>query len=147
MFDNLNFKTVTTTGRNVSNDPVSITHSVTEKKNEVLFRLSRETMDSCGMKYGDKVHVQFANNNTVCRIIKSDSVGSVTLSQQVKDSESSAGIIRLTYKPTLPNFIETESKQNGSPVTKVRYVHENGMIEYSKEQNAVTFQLKLESKK
>ncbi|EHH2456324.1 hypothetical protein J7X56_004595 [Vibrio parahaemolyticus] len=139
MFDNLDFKTVTTTGRGVSNDPVSIVHSHKTKKNEILFRLAREAMDKCGFVYGEKVHVQFAADNSVCRIIKSTKSGSVTLSQQVKDNPNSAGVVRLTYKSTLPDFLGKESRADNKKYNRVRYVHEDDKIQYDKDM--ITFQL------
>lgn len=139
MFDSLDFKKVTTTGRATSNDPVSITHSFKTKKNEIMFRLSRDVMDKCDFKYHDKVHILFAADDTVCRIIKSDQAGAVTLSQQIKGNENSAGLVRLTYKSSLPNFLEKESKDK--ILDRVRYVHEDDKIQY--DSGAVTFQLKL----
>ncbi|MDO6544285.1 hypothetical protein [Photobacterium sanguinicancri] len=140
MFDQLNFKTVTTAGRSTSNDPVSITHSHKTKKNEILFRLSRETMDKCGFTYGCKVHIQFAAEGTVCRILKSDASGAMKLGQQTKDNESSAGIVRLTYKDVLPNFLKIESEKDAKEYVRVRYINQDDMIQY--EDDTLTFQLK-----
>ncbi|MGF1762448.1 hypothetical protein [Aliivibrio kagoshimensis] len=143
MFDDLDFKTATaTSGRSGSNDPVSITHSFKTKKNEMLFRLTKECMDASKLTYGNKVHIQFAANNTVCRVIRTNDRSGVTISQQTKDNELSAGIIRLTYKNSLPNFLEIESKSKNLKINKVRYVHENDKIQYG--EGDVTFQLKLD---
>lgn len=140
-FDKLDFVTVTHGGRGSSNDPVSITHSFKTKKNELLFRLSRDVMDKAGLKYGDKVHIQFASDNTFCRIVASKESGSVTLSQQVKNFEQSAGLVRLTYRTSLPNFLEVEGLKLNKALKRVKYVHESDMLQCV--EGSVTFKLKL----
>ncbi|WP_260847956.1 hypothetical protein [Shewanella algae] len=147
MFDNLDFSTITTAGRSKSGDLVSITHSDSGKKNELMFRLSKEAMDKSGFEYGDKVVIQFAANDSVCRIMKSDSSGSVTLSKQVQTNPMSAAIIRMTFKYGMPNFLEKEQANHTTELVKVRYVHEDKQIQYDKDVGQVTFKLKLEEVK
>jgi hypothetical protein len=147
MFSNLedSFETINASGRSSSNDLVSISHVKGSKKEEVIFRINREAMNKAELNYKDKVQIQFADNNSVCRILKTDKGGSVTLSQQISNNDLSAGIIRLIYKPSIPNFIEMENK-NGlqtEPLTRVKYIHENEMIEYGNSQ--ITFKLKVDT--
>ena len=146
MFDNLDFKTVTSLGRSGSNDLISITHNDSGSKNELMFRLSKEVMDKSGFAYRDKVIIQFAQDDTICRIIKSDEQGSVTLSKQVQKNPFSASVIRLIFKYGLPNFLEKESKKDGKKYEKVKYVHEDNMIQYDPDFGQVTFKLKLDEK-
>jgi hypothetical protein len=146
MFDNLSFKTVTSLGRSGSNDLISITHNDSGSKNELMFRLSKEVMDKSGFAYRDKVIIQFAQEDTICRIVKSEEQGSVTLSKQVQKNPLSASVIRLTFKYGLPNFLEMESKRDGKQYERVKYVHEDNMIQYSSDIGQLTFKLKLEEK-
>lgn len=139
------FETINASGRSSSNDLVSISHTKGAKKQEVIFRINREAMNLAKLNYKDKVQIQFANNNTVCRILKTDKGGSVTLSQQISNNELSAAIIRLIYKPSIPNFLELENdkRDQDEPLTKVKYIHEDKMIEYGEAQ--ITFKLKLDT--
>lgn len=146
MFENLDFKTVTTVGRSGSNDLISITHNDSGSKNELIFRLSKEAMDKAGFEYKDKVIIQFAQEDTICRIVKSDEQGSVTLSKQVQNNAFSASIIRLVFKYGLPNFLERESKKDGKKYKKVKYIHEDNMIQYNIDNGQLTFKLKLDEK-
>lgn len=146
MFDDLDFKTVTSVGRSGSNDLISITHNDSGSKNELMFRLSKEVMDKAGFAYKDKVIIQFAQEDTVCRIVKSEEQGSVTLSKQVQNNPLSASIIRLTFKYGLPNFLERESAKDGKEYKKVKYVHEGNMIQYKADVGQLTFKLKLDEK-
>jgi hypothetical protein len=146
MFDNLDFTTVSAGARTKSNDPISITHNHKSKgKNELAFRLSKEIMDLSGLEYQDKVLIQFAENNSICRIAKSEDKGTVKLSKQVPNNSLSAGIVRLTFRYGLPDFIKKESEASGKNIVKVKYVHEDGMIEHLKDVGQITFKLKLES--
>jgi hypothetical protein len=140
MFDNLNFKAVTAAGKS-SSELVSITHSFKTKKNELLFRISHEAMERCGFQYQDKVQLLFANDNTVCRIMKSDKPGSVTLSQQTKKSDTSPAIIRLSFRAGLPDFLAQESKGTNKTFNRVKYLHKDDMIEFK--DGCLTFQLDL----
>ncbi|MEI4971552.1 hypothetical protein ACET9E_10005 [Aeromonas caviae] len=140
MFDNLKFKAVTTTGKSTS-EPVSITHSFKTKKNELLFRISSEVMEQCNFQYQDKVQILFASDNTVCRIQKSDKPGCVTLSQQSKKSEASPAIIRLSFRPGLPDFLTQESKVARKQFCRVKYLHKDDLIEFK--DGCLTFQLDL----
>ncbi|MCL1059663.1 hypothetical protein L2729_16965 [Shewanella gelidimarina] len=146
MFDNLDFKTVTSVGRSGSNDLISITHNDSGSKSELMFRLSKEVMDKAGFEYKDKVIIQFAQEDSICRILKSDEQGSVTLSKQVQKNPLSASIIRLTFKYGLPNFLERESKRDSKEYKKVKYVHEDEKIQYDSNIGQLTFKLKLEEK-
>lgn len=147
LFSNLDdsFKTINATGRSSSSDFVSITHVDGNKKQEVIFRMSKEAMKEAKLEYRDKVLIQFASENTVCRIVKSKQGGSVTLSQQISNNEMSAGIIRITFKQGIPNFLkqENDKKSPEEPFKRVKYIHEENMIEFNEGQ--VTFKLKLES--
>ncbi len=145
MFNNIEFKTVTSNSRSSSGGLVSIVHSKLGKKNEIIFRVSKEAMDLSGFLYGDKVVVQFGSDDGVCRITKSDNGGSVTLSKQVAKSDASAGVIRLTYKEGLPDFLKKESNIEMRNVVRVKYVHKEKMIEYNKVVGQVTFQLERDS--
>lgn len=146
MFENLDFKTVTSVGRSGSNDLISITHNDSGSKSELMFRLSKEAMDKAGFEYKDKVIIQFAQEDSICRILKSEDQGSVTLSKQVQKNPLSASIIRLTFKYGLPNFLERESERDGKEYKKVKYVHEDNMIQYGADVGQLTFKLKLEEK-
>ncbi|HDZ8910414.1 TPA: hypothetical protein RUX66_003214 [Aeromonas dhakensis] len=140
MFDNLSFKPITTTGRG-SSELISITHSFKTKKNEILFRISHEVMEKCNFRYQDKVQILFANNNTVCRIMHSDKAGSVTLSQQSKKSETSPALVRLSFRPGLPDFLSKEGKAAHQTLNRVKYVHKEGKIDF--QDGCVTFELEL----
>lgn len=140
MFDNLKFKAVTTAGKS-SSELVSITHSFKTKKNELLFRISNEAMEKCGFQYQDKVQILFADGNTVCRIMKSDKPGCVTLSQQTKKSDTSPAVIRLSFRAGLPDFLAQESKGTDKKLNRVKYLHKDDMIEFK--EGCLTFQLDL----
>jgi hypothetical protein len=153
MFDEFegSFEPIYATGRSGSSDLISINHVQGKKKEEVVFRVSKEAMRKANLIYRDKVQIQFANDNSICRITKSDKSGAVTLSQQVSGNEMSAGIIRLVYKQGIPNLLqkENEALENATGsitkkvLTKVKYVHEEGKIEYGESQ--ITFKLKLDT--
>jgi hypothetical protein len=141
MFESLDFTTVTAGGRSKSNDLVSITHNHTSSKNELMFRISKEAMDLAGLNYQDKLIIQFADNDSVCRFVRSDEKGAVLLSKQVKNNPLSAGIVRLTHKYGLPNFLKNETEKEGKEISKVKYVHEKEMIQYVEELGQLTFKL------
>ena len=147
LFDNIEgqFKTINATGRSSSNDLISITHVKGNKREEVIFRMSKDAMDQSKLNYKDKVQIQFASENTVCRIVKSTQGGSVTLSQQITNNDMSAGIIRITFKLGIPDFLKQENENISpkDPIKRVKYIHEENMIEFGEGQ--VTFKLKLDS--
>jgi hypothetical protein len=147
MFSDLekSFETINASGRASSSDLVSISHIIGNKKEEVVIRVSKEAIKKAGIVYRDKVQIQFAANDTVCRILKSDQGGSVTLSQQISSNDMSAGIIRLVYKQGIPNFLAIENEKGSypKPLTRIKYIHEDNMIEYGNSQ--ITFKLKLDT--
>jgi hypothetical protein len=139
------FETINATGRSSSSDLISITHNIGTKKEEIAFRISKEAMKKAKLEYRDKVQIQFAANNTVCRILKSEQGGSVTLSQQITNNDMSAGIVRLMYKQGIPNFLKMEEEKllQENKLTKVKYIHEDDQIEFADSQ--ITFKLKLDT--
>ena len=141
------FEAVPTTGRASSQDMISLTHTKGKNKEEVVFRMSRRAMDKAGLKYKDKVEIQFAGDNSVCRIRLSSNEGAVTLSQQTANNKMSAGIIRLIFREGMPNFIEIENKsgKHEKVLSKTRYIHEENKIEYGN--SRITFKLKLDTYK
>ncbi len=140
MFEDKVFETVTTYGRSSSNDLVSITQNKTPKKNELTFRLSKESLKKSGLTYKDKIAIQFADDGKICRLVKSAISGAATLSQQVKGNDMSAGLIRVVFKPGYPDFLKIESDNEQKTVIKTKYIHEENMIDFQKGQ--ITFKLK-----
>lgn len=145
MFENLEFTTVTAGSRTKSNDLISITQNKSKTKNELTFRINKEAMDLSGLDYQDKILIQFAENNSICRIAKSEEKGTVKLIKQVPNNPLSAGIVRLVFRYGLPNFLEKETKASGKKIVKAKYIHEDEMIEHVKGLGQLTFKLKLES--
>lgn len=52
----------------------------------------------------------------------------------------SAGIIRITFKEGIPNFLEKENLLSDEKIKRVKYIHEENMIDFKPGQ--ITFKLK-----
>lgn len=144
MFDSIKFRPVMASSRAKAYDLISVTHSKITKKNELTVRISREAMDKAGLDYKDKVLLQFSPEGDICRIEKTEGSHTLTLSQQTAKNDMSPGILRVIVKPGMPNYLEKESQKESKSFVKVKYVHEDEMIEFKP--NIITFKLKLDEK-